>query len=157
MCSSRWSARSDKVIAACAVMGCSNQGCRAGYCKGVRCQRGRAPKTPLVLINGGNAHTLDLPATLAALNHVMIYLPEFDLYDDPTASFPSFGVLSETTPPFTCLPAACASAAPRPCAPRITPSSRSAPSCRAEAAGNRAGRAVPIQMTEVRYQMTDVG
>jgi transglutaminase-like putative cysteine protease len=50
----------------------------------------------LVLINGGNTHTLDLPATLAALNHVMIYLPEFDLYDDPTASFSSFGALSET-------------------------------------------------------------
>jgi transglutaminase-like putative cysteine protease len=50
----------------------------------------------LVLINGGNVHTLDLPATLAALNHVMIYLPEFGLYDDPTASFASFGVLSET-------------------------------------------------------------
>jgi transglutaminase-like putative cysteine protease len=50
----------------------------------------------LVLINGGNVHTLDLPATLAALNHVMVYLPEFDLYDDPTASFSSFGVLSET-------------------------------------------------------------
>src|SRR5215471_14944541 len=26
MCSSRWSARSDKVIAACAVMGCSDRG-----------------------------------------------------------------------------------------------------------------------------------
>jgi len=50
----------------------------------------------LVLINGGSVHTLDLPATLAALNHVMIYLPEFALYDDPTASFSSFGVLSET-------------------------------------------------------------
>src|ERR1043166_8205191 len=50
----------------------------------------------LVLINGGNAHTLDLPATLAALNHVMIYLPEFGRYDDPTASFSSFGALSET-------------------------------------------------------------
>src|SRR5262249_42131851 len=50
----------------------------------------------LVLINGGNVHTLDLPPTLAALNHVMIYLPDFELYDDPTASFASFGVLSET-------------------------------------------------------------
>src|ERR1043166_1622959 len=96
MCSSRWSARSDKVIAACAVMGCSDRVCRTGYCKGPGCQRGRAPKTPLVLINGGNAHTLDLPATLAALNHVMIYLPEFGLYDDLTASFSSFGALSET-------------------------------------------------------------
>jgi hypothetical protein len=50
----------------------------------------------LVLINGGNAHTLDLPPTLAAINHVMIYLPEFALYDDPTASFASFGVLHDT-------------------------------------------------------------
>ena len=50
----------------------------------------------LVLVNGGNAHTLDLPPTLAALNHVMVYLPEFGIYDDPTASFASFGVLSDT-------------------------------------------------------------
>jgi len=50
----------------------------------------------LVLINGGNAHSLDLPPTLATINHVMVYLPEFALYDDPTASFSSFGVLSET-------------------------------------------------------------
>jgi len=49
-----------------------------------------------VLINGGNVHTLDLPPTLAALNHVMIYLPELGLYDDPTASYSSFGVLAET-------------------------------------------------------------
>jgi len=41
-------------------------------------------------------HTLDLPPTLAALNHVMVYLPEFDVYDDPTASLSSFGVLSDT-------------------------------------------------------------
>src|SRR5262249_32356612 len=39
-----------------------------------------------VLINGTNAHTLDQPATLAALNHVIVYLPEWDIYDDPTAS-----------------------------------------------------------------------
>jgi hypothetical protein len=50
----------------------------------------------LVLVNGGNAHALDLPATLAALNHVMIYLPDFGIYDDPTASFASFGILSDT-------------------------------------------------------------
>jgi transglutaminase-like putative cysteine protease len=50
----------------------------------------------LVLINGGNAHSLDLPATLATLNHVMIYLPDFDVYDDPTASLAAFGVLSDT-------------------------------------------------------------
>jgi len=50
----------------------------------------------VVLVNGGNAHALDLPATLAALNHVMIYLPDFGIYDDPTASFASFGILSDT-------------------------------------------------------------
>jgi hypothetical protein len=49
-----------------------------------------------VLINGGNIHALDLPPTLAALNHVMVYLPELEVYDDPTASFSSFGVLSDT-------------------------------------------------------------
>ena len=49
-----------------------------------------------VLINGGNVHTLDTPPTMAALNHVMLYLPEFGIYDDPTAAFASFGVLSET-------------------------------------------------------------
>jgi hypothetical protein len=49
-----------------------------------------------VLINGGNAHALDAPATLAALNHVIVYLPEFAVYDDPTASFTGFGVLTDT-------------------------------------------------------------
>jgi transglutaminase-like putative cysteine protease len=49
-----------------------------------------------VLVNGGNAHSLDLPPTLAALNHVIIYLPDFGMYDDPTASFSPFGVLSDT-------------------------------------------------------------
>jgi transglutaminase-like putative cysteine protease len=50
----------------------------------------------LVLVNGSQAHSLDLPATLATLTHVMIYLPELAIYDDPTASFASFGVLSDT-------------------------------------------------------------
>jgi transglutaminase-like putative cysteine protease len=49
-----------------------------------------------VLINGGNAYALDAPATLAALNHVIVYLPEFAVYDDPTASFTGFGVLTDT-------------------------------------------------------------
>jgi hypothetical protein len=47
-----------------------------------------------VLINLGNAYTLREPPTLAAINHVMLYLPDFDLYDDPTASRAAFGVLS---------------------------------------------------------------
>jgi len=46
-----------------------------------------------VLVNSGNAYALDEPATLASLNHVMLYLPEFGIYDDPTASFSAFGVL----------------------------------------------------------------
>jgi transglutaminase-like putative cysteine protease len=50
----------------------------------------------LALVNGDSAHNLESPATLAALNHVMIYLPEFGIYDDPTASFAAFGVLSDT-------------------------------------------------------------
>ena len=38
-----------------------------------------------VLINFGSAYTLPTPPTMAALNHAILYLPEFDLYDDPTA------------------------------------------------------------------------
>jgi transglutaminase-like putative cysteine protease len=49
-----------------------------------------------VLINGTNAHALDQPATLAALNHVIVYLPEWGIYDDPTASLAGFGVLANT-------------------------------------------------------------
>ncbi len=45
------------------------------------------------LINFGNAYTLPEPPTMVALNHVILYLPEFDLYDDPTANFAAFGVL----------------------------------------------------------------
>jgi transglutaminase-like putative cysteine protease len=37
-----------------------------------------------VLINLGNAYTLPEPPTMVAINHAMLYLPEFDLYDDPT-------------------------------------------------------------------------
>ena len=46
------------------------------------------------LINLGNVYTLPDPPTLAALNHVILYLPEFDLYDDPTANTAAFGVLA---------------------------------------------------------------
>ena len=46
------------------------------------------------LINLGTAYTLPEPPTLAALNHVILYLPEFDLYDDPTAGLSTFGVLA---------------------------------------------------------------
>ena len=46
------------------------------------------------LINLGNTYTLPEPPTLAALNHVILYLPEFDIYDDPTANAAAFGVLA---------------------------------------------------------------
>jgi transglutaminase-like putative cysteine protease len=45
-----------------------------------------------VLINFGDTYTLPEPPTMAALNHSILYLPEFDLYDDPTAQFAAFGV-----------------------------------------------------------------
>jgi hypothetical protein len=37
-----------------------------------------------VLINFGDTYTLPEPPTMAALNHVILYLPEFDLFNDPT-------------------------------------------------------------------------
>jgi hypothetical protein len=46
------------------------------------------------LINLGNSYTLPEPPTLISLNHVILYLPEFNLYDDPTASTMAFGVLA---------------------------------------------------------------
>jgi hypothetical protein len=46
------------------------------------------------LINLGNAYTLPAPPTLAVLNHVILYLPDFDLYDDPTTAGAAFGVLA---------------------------------------------------------------
>ncbi|MBO0753344.1 MAG: transglutaminase family protein, partial [Bradyrhizobiaceae bacterium] len=49
-----------------------------------------------VLINGTNAHMLERPATLAALNHVIVFLPDWGVYDDPSASLAGFGVLVNT-------------------------------------------------------------
>ena len=46
------------------------------------------------LINLGNAYQLPEPATMGALNHVIVYLPDFDLYDDPTVNLAAFGVLA---------------------------------------------------------------
>jgi hypothetical protein len=46
------------------------------------------------LINLGSAYSLPEPPTLAALNHVIVYLPEFDLYDDPTMNIAAFGTLA---------------------------------------------------------------
>jgi hypothetical protein len=50
-----------------------------------------------VLINFGGAYTLPEPPTMVALNHVILYLPEFDLYDDPTQNLAAFGVLAAAT------------------------------------------------------------
>jgi hypothetical protein len=47
-----------------------------------------------VLINSQNAYTLSEPATMGHLDHVILYLPEFGTYDDPTLQFASFGVLA---------------------------------------------------------------
>jgi hypothetical protein len=49
------------------------------------------------LINSGGVYTLPEPPTMAALNHVILYLPDFDLYDDPTVSPAAFGVLAPDT------------------------------------------------------------
>ena len=46
-----------------------------------------------VLVNLDNAYTLSEPPTIAQLNHVISYLPEFDLYADTTAGVAPFGVL----------------------------------------------------------------
>jgi len=46
-----------------------------------------------VLINAADAYTLPEAVTPDYFNHVMIYLPELGLYDDPTASLAAFGVL----------------------------------------------------------------
>jgi hypothetical protein len=50
-----------------------------------------------VLINATNDYTLPEPPTLAALNHVILYLPEFGIYDDPTVSWAAFGILAPET------------------------------------------------------------
>jgi hypothetical protein len=50
-----------------------------------------------VLIGAGNGYTLPEPATLGHINHVMIHLPEFGIYDDPTASLADFGILAAET------------------------------------------------------------
>jgi hypothetical protein len=50
-----------------------------------------------VLISSGSSYTLPEPATMGYINHVILYLPEFGLYDDPTASMAAFGVLSPAT------------------------------------------------------------
>ncbi len=47
-----------------------------------------------VLLNAANAYTLpDLPEP-QVFNHAIVYLPEFELYDDPTLGSAAFGVLA---------------------------------------------------------------
>lgn len=49
-----------------------------------------------VLINLGNAYQLpELPP--GHFNHAILYLPEFNLYNDPTATLSGFGILSQPT------------------------------------------------------------
>jgi len=49
-----------------------------------------------VLISLGNSYRLpELP--VPSFNHVMLYLPDFGLYTDPTASYASFGTLPESS------------------------------------------------------------
>jgi transglutaminase-like putative cysteine protease len=56
--------------------------------------RARGIDSEPVLINLGNEYELPGPPTLAVLNHVITWLPEFALYVDTTAGVAPFGVLS---------------------------------------------------------------
>jgi hypothetical protein len=47
-----------------------------------------------LVINLGNAYTLPEPPTMAVLNHAILYVPELDLYLDPTITNAAFGILS---------------------------------------------------------------
>jgi hypothetical protein len=49
-----------------------------------------------VLIDSGNRYRVPEAATPAAFNHVLSYLPEFDLYADSTAGVAPFGTLPVT-------------------------------------------------------------
>jgi tetratricopeptide (TPR) repeat protein len=48
-----------------------------------------------VVINAGNVYTLPQVAVRGYFNHMIIYLPEFGLYDDPTVGTAAFGVLGQ--------------------------------------------------------------
>ena len=56
--------------------------------------RARGIDSEPVLINLGNEYVLPDSPTLAVLNHVITWLPEFALYADTTAGVAPFGVLS---------------------------------------------------------------
>jgi len=56
--------------------------------------RAKGIKSYPVLINSGKAYwTPDVPAPLAGFDHVIIYLPEFDLFLDSTSRYARFGIL----------------------------------------------------------------
>ena len=58
--------------------------------------RAKSIASEQALVNLGNTYRLpQLPFPF--FNHVMLYLPEFDLYTDPTASYAAFGVLPESS------------------------------------------------------------
>lgn len=58
--------------------------------------KAKAIASEQALVNVGNRYGLpELPAPF--FNHVILYLPQFDVYTDPTASYASFGVLAEGT------------------------------------------------------------
>jgi hypothetical protein len=47
-----------------------------------------------VLLNDGGSYTLPEPATMAHIEDVIVYLPEFGIYDDPGLQHAPFGVLA---------------------------------------------------------------
>lgn len=74
---------------------------RYGDCKDqvallVALLRARGIEARPVLMNLSPTYTLSGPATLTAFNHVITYLPEWDLYADTTAGGAQFGTLPAT-------------------------------------------------------------
>ncbi len=58
--------------------------------------KAKAIASEQALINLGNTYRLpELPVPF--FNHVMLYLPEFDVYTDPTASYAGFAILPESS------------------------------------------------------------
>jgi hypothetical protein len=48
----------------------------------------------LVVVNAEDTYSLPQPPLWQVFNHAILYLPEFDLYADPTATLSGFGILS---------------------------------------------------------------
>jgi hypothetical protein len=55
--------------------------------------RAKGIDSHLVMVNLGNAYSLSVSPTLSQLNHVINYLPEFDLYADTTVAVAPFGTI----------------------------------------------------------------